>query len=604
MVIINVLFFNFFKELKLKTKMFKDLIKFERKNIKFLLIGIFFAIITSFTVGSLPFLLIIVQEKLQEPVTDADITTGIYYIIGMVAIGLFGFLLSFITRWSLAQYACDQVSKIRMKLFNKISIMSPQVMSKYSNSSLNVRLSIDVDNYFRYFSFFCMDFIPALARIIIFIIMSIVINPILSLIYIPLLAIIFFVPTYVGKFSNKYYAQNTINNDIGNRIIEENVTGIRIVKSLNLKKRQMSRYSIINKKMLNAGFNADKYTIMWFPFVLYFIFVSFAFLLLASGAIANWHIHLGRYGDLSSGAIIAFSTYLFFVFFGMFEITLLKTRAHRAAPSIERIREIINLKETIISIKNLKFENGDIEFKNVSFKFGENSVENVLTKINLKIKKGTTVAIIGPTGSGKSILTKMISRGYDPTSGSININNKNIKNFNVSNLIKNISIIFQSKMLFSGTIRDNIEFGNDKLSIEEFNNVIEMSQAKEFIQSKNEGSDFILSQKGGNLSGGQQQRLSIARGLAKKSPILILDDSTSALDNITEKKVISSILNNDRQTIIIIAQRINAIKNIDKIVVLDKGVIQGVGNHHHLLNNCKTYQEICSSQGIKVGDIL
>lgn len=580
--------------------MFKGLIKFEWNNTKYLILGTVVSLFAAALFSILPMLLIWVNEKMDESTNlDSKLIGDLLWIIfGMVLIGISCFLLTFLSRWLLSIYSSDRISELRMLLINKISYLSPESIIEYSGNSLNNRLSIDMNNYYMFFSYFCMDIIPAYSRIFIFTAASIIISPPLSLIYIITIPLIFIPSLLYSRYSNKYFIENTINNDNINKITEESITGIRIVKALNLKKRQFKRFFLINKKLYTTGVNADKYTLGVFPYILSFIYSTLGLVILFYGAISKWSFVIAD-TKMNVGTIIAFSTYSFLVLFAIFESALLNVKKERAKPSIVRIKEILNLKEKIISKSNLVFQNGDIEFKNVSFKFSEKSVENVLTKINIKIPLSTTVGIIGPTGSGKSTLIKMVSRAYDPSTGSITINNKDIKEYNVDSLIDNVSTVFQNKLIFSGTIRENIEFGAKDLSSERLEYISELSQAKEFIFSKKNRYDYVLEQRGSNLSGGQQQRVSIARGLAKDAPILILDDSTSALDNITERKIINALKSlEDKKTLIIIAQRINTIKDIDQIIVLENGAIQGVGTHLQLIRSCKTYQDICKSQDV------
>ena len=273
----------------------------------------------------------------------------------------------------------------------------------------------------------------------------------------------------------------------------------------------------------------------------------------------------------------------------------------RAKTSNKRILEVLNAKVEInddnITNKEEKINSGEIEFKDVSFKYLKDSAEPILKNINLKINSGEFVGIIGSTGTGKTSLISLIPRLYDADSGEVIVDNKNVKNWSLFELRENISVVLQKNTLFSGTIAENLRWGNENATDEELERVCKISQADEFIKTFPNGYQTILGQGGTNLSGGQKQRICIARALLKNPKILILDDSTSAVDTATEAKIRKAFREElSNATKIIIAQRINSVIDADKIVVIDNGEIVGVGKHSELMNNCAEYTEIYWSQ--------
>lgn len=282
-------------------------------------------------------------------------------------------------------------------------------------------------------------------------------------------------------------------------------------------------------------------------------------------------------------------------------IAMMFLQSSRAIVSNKRISEVLDATVTIKNDDNLnvnkKVESGAIRFEHVKFKYYENRSELVLSDINLTIESGETVGIIGSTGCGKTSLINLIPRLYDVAEGAVYVDGVNVKEYDLQNLRDGVAVVLQNNMLFSGTIRDNLLWGNQNATQEEIEQVAKWSAAEEFIMQKQEGYDSLVEQGGRNLSGGQKQRMCIARAMLKKPKILILDDSTSAVDTATER-TITGYLNSELQntTKLIIAQRITSVMEADQILVMNEGKIENIGKHEQLLVNCKTYQEIYHSQ--------
>ncbi|MGN1080503.1 MAG: ABC transporter ATP-binding protein, partial [Acutalibacteraceae bacterium] len=306
-------------------------------------------------------------------------------------------------------------------------------------------------------------------------------------------------------------------------------------------------------------------------------------------------------GDMPIGDLSAFITYVTQILSSLMMITMMLMMLSRAVASAKRIREVldetIDLTDEYSQNKDLKIAEGKIEFKNVAFRYYKNSADEVLRNINLTIEPKSTVGIIGSTGCGKTTLVSMIPRLYDVDNGEVLIDGINVKDYSLYNLREGVGMVLQKNVLFSGSIEDNLRWGNPDASIEEIRNAAESAQADKFVQLLNGKYDYDLGQGGKNVSGGQKQRLCIARALLKKPKILILDDSTSAVDTATEAMIRKSFKNElADSTKIIIAQRISSVIEADKIIVMNDGEITGIGTHSELLENNTEYREIYYSQ--------
>jgi ATP-binding cassette subfamily B protein len=306
-------------------------------------------------------------------------------------------------------------------------------------------------------------------------------------------------------------------------------------------------------------------------------------------------------GNLSTGDLTAFVTYVNQILFSLMMVTMMFMMSSRALASGRRILEVLeeepDLNDDHASQKQALVIKGQVEFKNVSFRYYKDSVDKVLDTINLTIDAGSTVGIIGSTGCGKTTLVSMIARLYDPDEGQILVDGIDVKDYSLYHLREGVGMVLQKNVLFSGTIEDNLRWGNQDATMEEIRAAADSAQADKFISNFVKGYDTDLGQGGSNVSGGQKQRLCIARALLKKPAILILDDSTSAVDTATEANIRKTFVNELKDTTkIIIAQRISSVMDADRIVVMDNGRITGVGSHQELLANNTEYQEIYYSQ--------
>lgn len=377
-----------------------------------------------------------------------------------------------------------------------------------------------------------------------------------------------------------------------NGVMREYLAGIRVVKAFNRFNYERERFKGVNETLKYETLKGTRTIALFNPMVGFIINIGVVIILWVGGIRVNT-------GNLEVGKVMAFVNYMSLVYFSLRMITRVLNMYIRARASAERVGEVFNEENTIVNkqqpikIKNIK---GKLEFDHVYFKYNMNS-KYILEDLSFNIDPGETLAIIGSTGSGKTSLVNLIPRFYDTTKGTVRIDGIDIRDMDLRKLREKIAIVPQKSLLFTGTILDNIKWGNESATMEEVVKVCKIAQCHEFIVSFNDGYDTLLGQGGVNLSGGQKQRISIARALIKKPSILILDDSTSAVDMLTEKKIKEGLNESLKDvTTILIAQRITSVMDADKILVLDNGKIAGLGSHDSLMKDCQVYKDIYSSQ--------
>lgn len=381
--------------------------------------------------------------------------------------------------------------------------------------------------------------------------------------------------------------------DALNARVQENLTNVRVVKSFVREDFEEEKFNQANSDLKNTAGRAMKNMILMSPVM--------TFIMNATSIAVYWfggQQLLG--GEMGTGDFASFVTYITQILSSLMMVTFLFMMFSRSMASAKRIAEVMNEEIDIVDLAKSSdhtAQRGEIEFRNVSFRYYKDSVGKVLDNINLKINAGDTVGIIGSTGCGKTTLVSMIARLYDVDEGEVLVDGINVKDYSLYNLREGVGMVLQKNVLFSGSIIDNLRWGDSDATMEEIREAADYAQADGFITSFTDGYNMDLGQGGTNVSGGQKQRLCIARALLKKPKILILDDSTSAVDMATEARIRDAFKNSlNDSTKIIIAQRINSVKDADEIIVLDEGRITGVGTHEYLLENNVEYQEIYYSQ--------
>ena len=501
---------------------------------------------------------------------------------------------------------------LRKGLFSKIMHLSFQQSDDFSTASLVTRVTNDVTAVQTMIAMAIRMFIRSLSMFILGIVFTLQISKqfmIILAVALPLeiLIMVFFMIKAFPMFS---IVQTKL--DKVNSVVHENLTGARVVKAFSKEDYEYNRFVEANDTLTSITLKVNKLMAIIMPLFMLIVYAGMiAIYYIGANSQFDAMLYLENFATsidpkISVGEMEKATTYIMMIMSSLLMIGMTFANMARAAASGKRINEVLETPDIIcdgnLDVTTLK-ETGTIEFKNVDFAY-PNASASVLENINLKIEKGETVAIVGATGSGKTTLVNLITRFYDVTKGGILVDGENIKNYKLVDLRNKIAIVLQKAELFAGTIKENIKWGNPNATDEEVEWAANIAQAIEFIDSKEKKFDEYVEEKGTSLSGGQRQRLSIARAIVKKPEILIFDDSTSALDLVTEAKLYKAMRDNIADTTkIVVAQRIATAKNADKIVVLDGGTIIAYDTHENLLANCEIYQDIYNSQLKREGDI-
>ena len=499
-----------------------------------------------------------------------------------------------------AKAAVNFATDLRSDMYKSIQKFSFSNIDKFSTGSLVTRLTNDVTQLQHFVNMLLRMALRSPGIIIGALIMAITINPPLSVVL--AVTVPFMVITIIGIIVSALprFSKTQTKIDKVNSTVQENVTNVRVVKSFVREEYEIEKFAEANKDLKSTSIRATKLMILLSPIMNLFMYTTIIIVIwLGHGDVLN--------GEMNIGDLSAFIAYVNQILHSLMMVSFLFTMSSRAIASGKRISEVLDEKIDITdenaTYPDASIEKGDIEFKNVKFRYYKNNSEQVLNDISFKIDGGKTVGIIGSTGCGKTTLVSMIPRLYDVDSGEVLVDGVNVKDYSLKNLREGIGMVLQKNLLFSGTIDENLRWGNLDASDEEIRLFATYSAADKFITSFPNGYDTVLEKGGNNVSGGQKQRLCIARALVKKPKILILDDSTSAVDTATERQIKEALYNElSGCTKIIIAQRISSVKDADMIVVMDDGVITGIGTHDELLVSNEEYAEIYYSQSTKNGE--
>jgi len=493
-----------------------------------------------------------------------------------------------------AKASVNFAADLRQDVYAKVQKFSFANIDKFSTGSLVTRLTNDVTQMQNVVNMALRMAIRTPGMLIGGLVMAISLRPSLAVVLavtIPLLLL-----SVVGIISMGFSRFGKVQAKIDgmNNTVQENVTNMRVVKSFVREEHEKEKFSGANADLKNTGLSAFRVMIFMSPVMTLFMNVTtIAVLLIGSRMVYSEGMPVG---DLS-----AFITYVTQILSSLMMVTMMLMMLSRVLASAKRIRAVLDEKidvdDSEAKEKDKVVEKGRIEFRNVSFRYYKNSPEKVLDSIDLVIEPGQTVGIIGSTGCGKTTLVSMIPRLYDVDEGKVLVDGTDVRDYSLYNLREGVGMVLQKNVLFSGSIEDNLRWGNEDATIEEIEKNASYAQADKFINNFSGGYSYDLGQGGKNVSGGQKQRLCIARALLKKPKILILDDSTSAVDTATEAQIRSAFKNElAGSTKIIIAQRIGSVKEADMIVVMNDGAITGIGTHDELLANNTEYQEIYYSQ--------
>ncbi|MBD5422942.1 MAG: ABC transporter ATP-binding protein [Mycoplasma sp.] len=508
---------------------------------------------------------------------------------------IFGVICGALGVWLASKSIAMYTAEMRERVYRQIQKFSFEDIDKFSTSSLVTRLTTDIELTNTSLSFSSKFIASGLFSIVFGIIKSSLDYSDWVLTYAFVIPIIVVFIGLIVFFSMPSMSRGQKYIDSINKQVRETILGIRVVKAYNLESKQKSKFEIPNESLAKSWYKGYSLIGLLMPVLQCVI---------SGMMVVIYFITWNNYDNMqAAGQLIGFVGILMQVLFGFIIIMASLAQISRSIPCVKRVNEITNFKPslTFVENSNKKISKGIIEFKNVSHSFLNDDAHSVLKNINLKINDKERIGVIGGTGSGKSTLINLIARLFDATKGEVLIDGVNVKDFSFNEINSNVAIAMQSATLFSGTIKSNIALGlPDDISDEEIvarsKEVAVAAEAWEFISKKENQLDSIVEQRGKNFSGGQKQRISIARTIAKKSKIVIFDDSTSALDTITERKVQENIRKYNDATTIIVAQRISSVEELDRIIVMNNGEIVGFDTHWNLLANNDTYRSIAASQ--------
>ena len=516
----------------------------------------------------------------------------------MIVIAILGLLAGLGGAYFGAKASAGFARNLRKAMFDNIQTFSFSNIDKFSTSGLVTRLTTDVTNIQNAYMMTLRMAMRAPSSLIIAMIAAFTINAELASIYLVAVVILSVIMVFIMNRATKYFKEVFEKYDALNESVQENVSAIRVVKAYVREDYENNKFKKAALNIYNMFVKAESNVVFMSPIMTGTVYVC---ILLISWLGA--HMIVG--GSLTTGNLMSLLTYCMTILMNLMMLAMIFVMLTMASASGKRIAEVIEEKTNITNndkaIKEVP--DGSISFDHVSFAYNQTSEEPVLKDINLEINPGETIGIIGGTGSAKSSLVNLISRLYDVTGGSVKVGGIDVRDYDLETLRDQVSVVLQKNVLFSGTILDNLRWGNKDASLEECQRACRMACADEFIEKMPQGYNTEIEQGGTNVSGGQRQRLCIARALLKKPKILILDDSTSAVDTATDAKIRKAFAEEiPGTTKLIIAQRISSVQGCDRIIVMDDGAINGFGTHEELLKNNDIYREVYESQTGASGD--
>ena len=534
---------------------------------------------------------------LMAKIIDDGIGKGndtLVYKIGalMAVLAMLSLLFGILNGKYAAEASTGFAKNLRKGMYENIQNFSFSNIDKYSTAGLVTRMTTDVTNVQNAYQMIIRMCARAPMMLIIAVIMSISISPKLSMIFI--VAIIFLggclaliVYSAFGVFDKVFKKYDNVNASV-----QENVNAIRVVKAYVREDYENKKFNRAIEEVYRLFVKAESRVTLNNPVMMVTVYGCIL-------ALSWFGAKMIVVNELTTGELVSLFSYIMNIMISLMMISMAFVMITMARASAERIAEVLNEKSDLTNNDNPVYsvKNGDIDFNQVNFKYKSTSEEMVLSDIDVHIKSGETIGIIGGTGSSKSSFVNLISRLYDVTDGEVKVGGINVKDYDIETLRNEVSVVLQKNVLFSGTIKENLRWGNKNATDEELVTACKLACADEFIEKFPDGYDTYIEQGGSNVSGGQKQRLCIARALLKKPKILILDDSTSAVDTATDAKIRANMKKSiPGTTKLIIAQRISSVQESDKIIVLDDGHIDGFGTHEELLANNEIYKEVYYSQ--------
>lgn len=564
----------------------KDLIKYLRHYIKESILAPLFKMLeASFEL----FVPLVMAAIIDTGIKNSD--KPYIFKMGMVLAGLaiVGFISALTAQYFAAKAAVGFGKELRGDLYRHINTLSYSEIDKIGTSTLITRLTADVNQMQTAVNLFLRLFLRSPFIVIGAVVMAFTVDPKTAIIFavsIPMLAVVVFgimfysVPIY-KKVQNRL--------DSVMRMTRENLSGVRVIRAFNHEQREIEDFDKCSEELKNMQLYGGKISAYLNPITYVIVNLSIVLIIYVGGLRVDT-------GSLTQGEVISLINYMSQVLVELIKLSNLIINLTKSVACGNRINDVFKIKPSINDGSGIKTENDTaVEFDHVSATYA-GSNEKSLDSLTLNVPRGSTVGIIGATGSGKTTLINLIPRFYDVSGGSLKVNGTDVRNYNVDELRKLVGVVPQKAALVSGTVRDNMKWGKPDATDEEINAALKTAQALDFVDEK-DGLDSKILQGGKNLSGGQIQRLTIARALVRKPEILILDDSSSALDFATDAALRRAIKSDtDNMTVFIVSQRFSTIKNADMIIVLDDGRVCGIGKHDELFESCEEYRDICESQ--------
>lgn len=522
------------------------------------------------------------------------------YLVGacMVAAALSGLFCGIMGGKFGARASTGFARNLRQTMFENIQTFSFSNLDKFSTAGLVTRMTTDVTNIQMAYQMLLRICFRAPISMICAMSMAFFINARLASIYVVALVLLAIVLFFIISRAMKYFQMAFPKYDELNASVQENVSAIRVVKAYVREDYETSKLKKASQAIYDIFLKAEKNVVLNMPVMQ---FTVYACILLISWMGAKMIVQ----SELTTGELMSLMAYCMNILMSLMMVAMIFVMMSMSIASAKRISEVLNEKSDLMNPDDPIYDvpNGEIEFRNVDFSYYKDENKNVLQNINLKIKAGETVGILGGTGSSKTSLVNLISRLYDVTKGSVMVGGHDVREYDMDSLRGQVAVVLQKNVLFSGTILDNLRWGDENATEEECRRVCRLACADEFIEKMPEGYNTYIEQGGSNVSGGQKQRLCIARALLKKPKILILDDSTSAVDTATDAKIRQAFAQEIPDTTkLIIAQRVSSVQHADHIIVMEEGRIDGYGTHEELLKSNEIYREVYESQTSGGGD--
>ena len=569
--------------------MIKTLAKNIKGFVKESVLTPFFMILEVIVETIIPFLM---SSMIDDGINKGDmqhifITGG--YMGALALTGLFAGMMGGIYG---AKASAGFARNLRRSMFANIQSFSFANIDRYSTAGLVTRMTTDVTNLQNAYQMLLRMCFRAPVSLICAMAMTFIINARLACIYLIATILLSVVLAFIMKATYKYFSQVFEKYDELNASVQENVTSIRVVKAFVREKHEVGKFRKAADNVYRLFVKAENAMVTVSPIMMV---TSYASIILVSWFGANMIVS----SELTTGELTSMLTYCMNILMNLLMVAMVFVMLTMSIASGKRVAGVLNEKSTLANPENPVYEvkDGSIEFDNVSFSYNTKAEKPILNDINLKIKSGETIGIIGGTGSSKTSLVNLIARLYDVTEGSVKVGGKDVRDYDIETLRDKVSVVLQSNVLFSGTILDNLRWGNENATEEECVNACKLACADAFIESFPDKYNTKIEQGGTNVSGGQKQRLCIARALLKKPKILILDDSTSAVDTKTDALIRQAFLEKiPHTTRIIISQRVSSIQDADQILVIDDGKISGLGTHEELLKSNAMYKETFEAQ--------